>query len=58
MLKKLGRAELMTMVSEGNPAEIRCHYCNKFFNVEVQRMQQLADELGGSDDDSSSSTLN
>lgn len=59
MLKKLGRAELMAMVSEGNPAEIRCHYCNKFFNVEVQRMQKLAEELGGPDhDDSSSSGLN
>ncbi|MBM3381977.1 MAG: Hsp33 family molecular chaperone HslO [Betaproteobacteria bacterium] len=58
MLKKLGHDELVTMADEGKPAEVRCHYCNKNFNVEVARLRQLAQELLTADQSSSSTVLN
>jgi redox-regulated HSP33 family molecular chaperone len=58
MLKKLGSAELLSMADEGNPAEIRCHYCNKNFNVEVARLKELAEELVVLEGGSSSKVLN
>lgn len=50
MLLKLGAGELGAMVEEGKPAEIRCHYCNKFFNVGLSRLRALADLLNDSDE--------
>jgi molecular chaperone Hsp33 len=45
MLKKLGYEELISLSDEGKPSEIRCHYCNKFFSVGVDRLRELANEL-------------
>ncbi|NBO38791.1 Hsp33 family molecular chaperone HslO [bacterium] len=58
MLKQLGRAELVSMVNEGTPAEIRCHYCNKYFNVSLARMRELADECEPHPDSGQSVLLN
>jgi molecular chaperone Hsp33 len=58
MLKKLGHAELFDMVDEAKPAEIRCHYCNKNFYVEVSRLKELAEELITGENASSSKILN
>jgi molecular chaperone Hsp33 len=42
MLRKLGRRELVSLADEGKPAEIRCHYCNKTYSVDVARLRDLA----------------
>jgi molecular chaperone Hsp33 len=44
MLTQLGRRELLSMADEHKPAEIRCHYCNKFFTVGETRLRELAHE--------------
>ncbi len=47
IVKRLGQQELKSMLAEGKPAEVRCHYCNTTYVVEIARMQQMYDELGG-----------
>lgn len=44
MLTQLGRRELISMADEHKPAEIRCHYCNKFYTVNETRLRELAEE--------------
>lgn len=44
MLVQLGKRELLSMADEHKPAEIRCHYCNKFFAVNESRLRELAQE--------------
>lgn len=42
MLRQLGRRELTSLADEGKPADIRCHYCNKTYSVDVARLRDLA----------------
>lgn len=58
MLLKLGKAELELMADEGKPAEIRCHYCNKFFNVGIERLRELASSLVTEESAESKNLLN
>ncbi|MEY4066697.1 MAG: hypothetical protein RIR26_2905 [Pseudomonadota bacterium] len=57
MLKKLGHSELLSLSDEGKPSEIRCHYCNKFFTVGVERLKELARELEVEQSGKSNSSL-
>jgi molecular chaperone Hsp33 len=42
MLLKLGQDELLSLAGEKKPAEIRCHYCNKTYEVTEERLRELA----------------
>lgn len=53
MLLKLGDQELLSMADEKKPAEIRCHYCNKFFNVDESRLRALAAQYRQEQEDNS-----
>lgn len=58
MLKQLGHRELISLADEGRPAEIRCHYCNKNYLVEVARLRELALECQSSVPTTDSSLIN
>jgi molecular chaperone Hsp33 len=58
MLKQLGRRELMSLADEKKSAEIRCHYCNKFFSVDEPRLRELAAECQPSVPSPDSSLIN
>ena len=47
MLISLGEAELKDMAEEGK-AEIRCHFCGETYNLDRQRLEELAEQAGKS----------
>lgn len=47
VIMKLGQQELKSMIDEAKPAEVRCHYCNKTYVVDLTRMKKMYEELGG-----------
>lgn len=44
---RLGQEELKSMLDEAKPAEVRCHYCNTTYVVELARMKKMYEELLG-----------
>jgi len=40
----LGRKELEDIISEGNPIELKCHFCNKAYNFTVDELKRLLKE--------------
>lgn len=58
VISRLGQQELKSMIDEVKPAEVRCHYCNKTYVVEVTRMRKMYEELVGISDTSGSGALN
>ncbi len=46
-LKLLPVTDFDEMVAEGKPAEVTCNYCNTRFEVAVEALQQLRDDVHG-----------
>jgi molecular chaperone Hsp33 len=47
MLKMLGAAELTDLISDQDPVEIRCEFCNKLYSLAAERIFALVAEIGG-----------
>jgi len=47
MLKMLGTAELTDLISDQDPVEIRCEFCNKLYSLPAERIFALIAEIGG-----------
>ena len=47
MLKMLGEAELTDLISDQDPVEIRCEFCNKLYSLPAERIFALVAEIGG-----------
>jgi len=47
MLKMLGAAELTDLISDQDPVEIRCEFCNKVYSLPAERIFALVAEIGG-----------
>jgi len=47
MLKMLGTAELTDLISDQDPVEIRCEFCNKLYSLPAERIFALVAEIGG-----------
>lgn len=52
MLRLLGPNELVELISDQDPVEIRCEFCNERYLVPAQRILSLVAELSGTDDSS------
>lgn len=37
----LGRKELSSIIDEGNPIELKCHFCNKAYDFSIEELQSL-----------------
>jgi molecular chaperone Hsp33 len=47
MLRMLGPNELVDLISDQDPVEIRCEFCNALYPVTAERIMGLVAELGG-----------
>jgi len=47
MLKMLGTAELTDLISDHDPVEIRCEFCNKLYSLPAERIFALVAEIDG-----------
>ncbi len=43
-LISIGREELQSMIDEGNPIEVNCHFCNTAYSFDVEDLIRLRDE--------------
>lgn len=50
MLRLLGPSELVSLISDQDPVEIRCEFCNQRYDVTAARVLTLAAELSGAAD--------
>lgn len=41
MLISLGKEELQSMIEDGETIEVNCHFCNKKYQVTVEKLQEL-----------------
>ena len=41
----LGKAELEKILSEGEPLELRCHFCNKAYRFSIDEIKKIYNEL-------------
>ena len=46
VLISLGRQELETMIREGRPADLHCHFCNKDYSFSTEELKELLDKAG------------
>jgi redox-regulated HSP33 family molecular chaperone len=47
MLKMLGTAELTDLISDQDPVEIRCEFCNKLYSLPAEHIIALVAEIDG-----------
>jgi molecular chaperone Hsp33 len=47
MLKMLGAAELTDLISDQDPVEIRCEFCNKLYSLPAEHIIALVAEIDG-----------
>jgi molecular chaperone Hsp33 len=47
MLKMLGTAELTDLISDQDPVEIRCEFCNKLYSLPAERIFAIVAEIDG-----------
>jgi len=47
MLKMLGAAELTDLISDQDPVEIRCEFCNKLYSLPAERIFSIVAEIDG-----------
>ena len=46
VLISLGRQELETMIREGQPADLHCHFCNREYSFSIEELKELLDRAG------------
>ncbi len=44
VLLSVGKEELQSMIDEGKPVEMSCHYCNEKYTFSVEEMKKLLEE--------------
>ena len=40
-LVSIGRKELQSMIDDGKPVELNCHFCNSSYTFEVDELKEL-----------------
>ncbi len=46
VLLSVGREELLDMINEGKPVEVRCQFCNKAYSFGTEELKKLSDAAG------------
>lgn len=44
-LVSIGRQELSQLIEEGEPVEMRCHYCNEAYQFTIEELKELVATL-------------
>ena len=42
----VGKEELQSMIDEGNPIEVNCHFCNTFYQFSMEELKELKKRAG------------
>lgn len=45
VLISIGRSELESMIADGEPVELKCHFCNKAYEFSIPELKKLLEEV-------------
>lgn len=45
-LISIGKAELQDMIEDGDPIEVKCHFCNKGYEFTIEDLKKISQKIG------------
>lgn len=45
-LISIGKAELQDMIADGEPIEVKCHFCNKGYEFTIEDLKKISQKIG------------
>jgi len=45
-LISIGKAELQDMIEDGEPIEVKCHFCNKGYEFTIEDLKKISQKIG------------
>ena len=45
-LISIGKGELQDMIEDGEPIEVKCHFCNKGYEFTIEDLKKISQKIG------------